>query len=332
MNNITLIIPFNNETLDICNLLNEIGNWTLYPDEIIVVNSSDKQANSEILNFNSFFATKNIIFKVINAPNSYPGRSRNTGITQSESKFVCFLDAKTIPENDWLESGINLLKSKELKLVWGKTFFQAKTRLEKNIRTSTYGLKPLNTLPGSIMRREVFNSVGLFVNDVRAGEDGDWISRIRLHNINTKPGERHVHYSGLINMSIIDLLKKWFRNYYACTKLPHVQSHKDIYFYFISLLLILIAFNWNNLSYDSTISGWNTESFLYIPNITKVSMALVFFPYFLYRAFYLPIQKGQKFSNLIYGNFAFVFLISLMLDITKSLAFLFGRLQTFLKR
>ena len=332
MNNITLIIPFNDEIEDICNLLNKLENWTLYPDEIILINSSKKETNNEIQNFHPIFANKNIEFRVINAPNSYPGKSRNTGINQSESKLVCFLDAKTIPEDDWLESGINQLKSKELKIVWGKTFFQAETFLEKNIRASTYGLIPLNTLPGSIMKREVFNSAGLFVNDVRAGEDGDWMSRIKLHNITTEPGKRFVNYSGLINMSILDLLKKWFRNYYACTKLPHVQSHKDIYFYFISLFLILIAFNWNNLSYDAAISGWNTESFLYIPNITKLSIVLVFFPYFLYRAFYLPIQKGQKFSNLIYGNFVIIFFISLMLDITKSFAFLFGRLQTFFNR
>ena len=60
MNNITLIIPFNDEIEDICNLLNKLENWTLYPDEIILINSSKKETNNEIQNFHPIFANKNI--------------------------------------------------------------------------------------------------------------------------------------------------------------------------------------------------------------------------------------------------------------------------------
>ena len=51
------------------------------------------------------------------------------------------------------------------------------------IRAATYGSLPLRTLPGSIVHKEIFNTCGLLVGSVRAGEDGDWMRRVNLHKL-----------------------------------------------------------------------------------------------------------------------------------------------------
>ena len=94
---------------------------------------------------------------------------------------------------------------------------------------------------------------------VRAGEDGTELAELKLQ-INYSNSPEILIYQGSKVMDFLSLIKEWFRNYLASTQLPHLKAHKDIYFYFIGFALLLLAFNWNNLSYDPNISGWNTEA------------------------------------------------------------------------
>ena len=66
------------------------------------------------------------------------------------------------------------------------------------VRDSIYGLNPIRTIPGSIIRKNVFYRVGQFLEDVRTGEDSEWMNRTKYLNlVSIDSGERSAHYYGL---------------------------------------------------------------------------------------------------------------------------------------
>jgi len=330
MKNTSLIIPFFDEYKELQLLLDSIPDWSLLPNEIIVVNTSNFDKNLIIKAYENKFNDINIQLKILEHEGAYPGCARNHGIKSASFEYIAFLDAKTLPDKKWLENGVRQLKENDVGVSFGQTQYQATSILEKNIRSSTYGNKPLRTLPGSIIKKDVFNHIGTFVEHVRAGEDGDWFSRVKLHKEAYIENEKLLSYSGLKNIQIITLFKKWYRNYLSSTQLPHLKAHKDIYFYFMGFLLLLLAFNWNNLSYDPNISGWNTKSIFYIPNVTKTIFAILMVIYVLTRAIILPMKKGVRITEIFPLNFVVILSISIILDSIKICAFLFGRFRNIL--
>jgi len=328
---VSLIIPFNGEYESLLKIIGGVRFWVYKPSEIIIVNTELDTNQSLRLEIKRIIDNDNISLKIIEDPGSFPGRARNVAIEQSTHQLIAFLDSKTLPSKLWLSESLKMIQINSFDLIWGSTCYEANTFLEKAIKYSTYGSNPLRTLPGSLIKRKVFTKAGFFLESIRAGEDGDWIARVVLHEINTSDSEQSLIYNSLLGSNLSSIAKKWFRNYYISARLSHLRNQKDIYFYFISVVLILIAYNWNNLSYDPSISGWNLESIFYIPNITTISLFVIISCYFIFRCFLFPIYKGVTIKEIIYKLPAIIF-ISLMLDIIKSAAFFTGRLNNFIKR
>jgi glycosyltransferase involved in cell wall biosynthesis len=330
-NKITIIIPYLNELDSLSSILMDVPQWTKYPNTILIVNTNTSELSID-KNILASLNNLSVKIKIIDCPNAFPGRARNQGLNFANDEYVAFLDTQTKPEKIWLNDGINLLNKSDVSIVWGSTEFSANSYFEKAIRASTYGKKPLRTLPGTILRSRVIPVIGHFIENVRAGEDADWMRRAETHNLSTTSNFSLLEYSGLEGIKLKSLIKKWYRNYHSAANLPYIRAHKDIYFYFISIFLILLAFNWNSLSYDSNISGWNISALVYLPNITKIMTGTIGLVYILFRIIYLPLKKGvgaQFFFNPF--NFFIVLTISFILDITKFIAFIHARISKICK-
>lgn len=322
---ISLVIPLKNSFQELDQLLQSMFSWTKLPKEILIIESA---TSPHILSqdFQEFCKQKNIFIKHIHEPNLFPGHARNIGISNSLYENIAFLDALTMPPKDWLEKNFELLSKQDTGGVWGSTIYIASSSREKIIRASTYGANPVKTLPGSIFKKNTFNKLGLFIESVRAGEDGDIFHRIEMHNIQMTNPSVSISYLGLHKISYIDVIKKWHRNYLYSAKLPHFRAHKDLYFYALSGLLIFTAFNWNQIfSYDPYIGGWNTDSVFYFPNITKISIVFIISTYTFLRGIVMPLKKGVRLSFLLPVNFIKIVLFSGCLDLTKSFTFLKAR-------
>jgi len=319
---ISLIIPSYNDKKKLLKLLNSINNWNVYPDEIIVIDSSKKKLLIP-KDLQNFIKKQNIRLSIIYKNNLYPGNARNIGINYSTNSMLAFLDTSTLPNSKWLQSGLEIMRKDNPEGVWGNTYYQADTYISKLIRASTVGTTPIKTFPGSILKKNIFNKCGLFIEYVRAGEDGDWRSRLELHKINMSNSKEPLMYDKFNSMSISFLLKKWFRNYTYSSKLPFLRAHKDIYYYIVSLILIFFAYNWNNV-----FASWDEESFFYIPNITKISASLILISYFITRGVLIPKKKGVNLNFLFPINFIFVFFVSALLDVVKVSAFFFSKFNT----
>lgn len=322
--NISLIIPFK-EAKSLIPFLQMIKLWDSYPSEIIIICSAvSKPDNPD--DFVNFCKKNNIIFNLFHSPLCFPGEARNIGVSKSQFPNIAFLDSKTIPENSWLRLGYEALTAAEFRIVWGSTIFQATSFKAKVIRSSTYGVSPVKTLPGSILAKDTFNLIGGFIGWSRAGEDADWMARAELHRINSVSNSTLLTYSALEKYSYKEILIKWFRNYVYTSKLPYFRPHKNIYFYGLSLLSIFLAYNWNAYFAD-----WDMASNYYVPNITKSISSLLLISYFVLRCLIRPYLRGERSIGFLIISFIPSAFFSLLIDIVKVLAFLSSKNKTLFK-
>ncbi len=317
---ITLIIPHQNQRNLLVSLLGSIPAWTILPDEIIIVDSSYQRLECEE-NFLFFCNQKNISFQIIEKKSIFPGHARNLGIQSSKNDLIAFLDVQTVPSKFWLQITFEQFKPSDAIFVRGSTLYAAETVKEKIIVAATFGFKALKTLPGSLIHKKVFFKCGLFIDNVRAGEDGDWMSRSLLHKIPLVESAEKITYVGLKNISFTDIIKKWYRNYKYTHHLPFFQKHKELYFYLGSILIIIAAQNWNWIAV--AIAGGD----VFIPHITKIIALSILILYFVTRVIFLPIKKG---AGLLLINPVFlvgIFFLSTLLDFAKISAFVNGNIS-----
>ena len=88
---------------------------------------------------------------------------------------------------------------------------------------------------------------------------------------------------------------------------------------FIFFIILYTAFYWNFV-----IAGWDVDSYLYIPHITKAYILCVFAASFLYRGIYLPLKLGTNYRFLFPKNWLIIGLMGLSLDLAKAPGIIFG--------
>ena len=319
---VSLIIPFKSDKSEkekLFTLLRGISNWKAVPNEIIIINT-DQEKLSFPSDIELFTEQGNINFCIFHQKKTYPGHARNIGICNASNSLLAFLDTSTHPSNDWLLNGLDIINAHNCEGVWGKTKYQAEKFLSKIFRASTYGEKPIQTLPGSILHKNIFKKCGLFVESTRAGEDGDFMSRAKLHNVNISESESFLNYDKLDKISFKEIIKKWYRNHSHAASMPYLRAHKDTYFYGISFLAIIIAYNWNRV-FDPT----GIENELFIPNVTKISVLIIFLAYLFIRGVLLPIKKGTPLKFIFPLNLILISFMSFFLDLTKTIAFVYSK-------
>ena len=263
---ISVLIPTRDDRQSLEKVLTGINNQTLLPKETVIVDSSTNEGIK-------VFIEKYVDTVPINyhrEKRAYPGKARNIGANLASGKWIAFLDSKTVPEKDWLERYQHLIQAYHTDVVFGVTQFDAVSPFQKTLRSATYGKIGHHTVPGTLIKKEVFIDSRGFLEHVRMGEDIEWRERLMKKNIKIhKPEEPIVTYTGLPD-NFSSTLKKYLTSAYHTAQLNILRNVKDAY---LSLLLILSAIilpKWNYL-----IGGWDTNP-LFIPHITKIYlMALV---------------------------------------------------------
>jgi glycosyltransferase involved in cell wall biosynthesis len=312
-NKISIIIPSNHSHNELKKVINSIIQQTIKPIEIVLVDSSLDGGNipSDI---KIMCEEKKIELVYKYHKNAMPGYARNIGITISKGDILAFLDVKTMPLPYWLEESLFLLKNdSNIDGVWGATYFLANNKFEKIVRDGFFGILSRKTLPGTVLKRDVIKRAGHFVDWVRAGEDTDWMLRVKLLKINIiQKKDILIEYEGLIGINLKQIILKWYRNYSSSRELPHLFPLKLIIWLILYPLLIVIAFNWNYL-----IADWRIESPLYINHITKIVVFLPILFYTFTRGLIIPIIRGIKIWDLLPLRFILIMMICFIADIIK---------------
>ncbi len=115
-----------------------------------------------------------------------PYAARNRALEQARGEIIAFTDSDCEPEPDWLERGSDRLSEGSADLVAGEVQFSYSGRqtaaerydslinLEMRHNVETRGVAKTGNL---FVRKEVFDRIGPFREDVRSGGDVEWTGR-----------------------------------------------------------------------------------------------------------------------------------------------------------
>ena len=180
----------------------------------------------------------------------------------------------------------------------------------------------MNTLPGSIFKKNIVDKVGKFNSVSRAGDDTDWLRRLKEKKYKILNAKKPVYYKGLFESSFISIIKKWFRNYFYYINFPHLIIQKYLYVLILFLGSFLFVFNWNYSSLCLLVDFCNPEiSGIVFPHITKLFLFFCIILYIVFRGIYLPYKKNIKLNFIFPLNFILITLFSFILDFVKMMTF-----------
>ena len=291
-------------------LLDSLLNQTFKKFEIVFVNSNCNESD-EIEKKISQYSTLDI--NIVSTMPLCPGDARNLGVLKANSNLVAFLDVRTIPARDWLEKITDFKLKFNHDIVLGKFVCKTNNIFQELVKSATFGNYASDSLPGSLLSKDLFNDIGGFIQGARSGEDEEWLERV--HNSQYSIGRIDyptLSYYGLPK-NAIDLVKKWF--FYSIKSAPInvAQSQKGAYFFLMFLFLIYFFLNWN---YIFTNDQWD-ESPYFVPHINKIVWGIFFFIYFLISGFFMPLQRGVTRDFLFPYNWLKLSLVGLMIDLSK---------------
>jgi len=296
--NISVIIPFNDSKEALRKALQSLIYQTLRPNEIIIVNSTKSDDSQAVIN--EFINSIDII--VHHEDYAYPGKARNIGVSIANNDWIAFLDVQTTPDPAWLENVYKMSTEHKYDCVLGLTRVDASSYFQRMLRAASYGRVDYPTIPGSIMKKNIFNTVGGFNENVRAGEDIEWRERLEKQGILVGiPEASLLNYKGLKN-DVRSVIKKYFIAAYHTAHIDIQSNTKSIYFSIFIVFFSIIIIKWNY------IIGWNEESLFFIPHITKIYLLCISLFLILYHIFNYFIKK-IKINETILNMLKIIFII-----------------------
>lgn len=187
MPKVTVVIPAYNAMTYLPETLDSILNQTFTDFEVLIVNDG---STDQIAAWAAEISDTRV--KVISQENQGLPGARNTGITHAKGEFVAFLDADDLWESTKLKKQVDCLDSKpEVGLVYTWTLLvdqQGKstgTVTASHVEGNVWEKLLLGDVVGSgssaMIRRNCFETVGLFDTELSSIEDCDMWVRIAAH-------------------------------------------------------------------------------------------------------------------------------------------------------
>jgi len=282
---ISVVIPVQNNEEHLLAVFHGVDNQSLPSMEIVIVDSSSDNKISNLINeWNGAIPIKHIKIDT-----SYPGDARNIGVKIAKMEWIAFLDSTTVPEHDWLERCVEMAIEKKADFVRGLTLFEADTYFSKLLRAAAYGCSPYGTLPGSIMKKEVFEKSGGFISSIRSSEDIEWIERIKTFGVKTDTVKYPVtKYYGLPG-DLWSAVKKYFKFAMATARTEVLKGQKKLYLSVLLILFTILTYKWNKFA-----TGWDENNILYVPHITKIYLVSLVVLYVVFKGFLGPWNRKVK--------------------------------------
>ena len=180
---ISVIIPVYNAEKYVAEAIQSVLNQSIDPYEIIAVDDGSTDGSAEEI---EKFAPK---VNLIKQENKGISGARNKGVLASNGSFIAFLDADDIWTEDHLEL---LLKPFEEKNNVGLVIGHVEQFTDSDCnKKHTYVEPGKKLLPGyvagaSLIKKDLFEKIGLFNDELTLAEYIDWFSRVKDSGISTR--------------------------------------------------------------------------------------------------------------------------------------------------
>lgn len=175
---ISCIVPVYNGERFLAEALQSILDQTYQSLEVLVVDDGSTDGSAEVVDR---FAGR---VTCIHQTNGGPASARNTGVRAAAGAYLAFLDADDLWHAEKLQRQLARFRQRpdlELSLTYKRTFWVEAMRHEQQ-RLLDQGHPFADDHPGYVcqtmlMPRSTYDRVGPFNEDLRIGEDTDWILR-----------------------------------------------------------------------------------------------------------------------------------------------------------
>ena len=307
MIDISVVIPYYNESSTIATTLGLIGGQSYKPKEVIFVNSSSTDSSSGIIDLwiESQVDNNKVRYLNINSGSATPSSSKNIGIKNSNYEWIAFMDCGLVFSKNWIEELVRQLKKYDFKpnIVSGVCRLHGYTTFDMCAVAHTYGVGTNRVcIPGSIVNRAVFDSTGLFLDNMRASYDRAWQKKTRDKSIyRITPDTNNVSYIGInFSESIINLFRKIVL--YSKPAVKVKKYYTPIIYIFVALLLVPVLIS-------SVFYG-----------------GVILLCYVIVRGYFLPLYKSNDKISVIKSIKSILLLpfIGMVIDIARICGYLLG--------
>jgi len=274
---VSIIVPAKNEEKNILKCVESLLDINYENKEIIIVNDGSTDRTAKIL---VSFAEK---IKIINTKGIGPSKARNMAIENAKGQYIAFTDADCIVDRNWIDEllkgfisdnvygvgGSQLSPKDESK--FGKyvsSFFEAFGFVSDYIHQGEkINCVDHNPTCNVIYRREIFDLVGKFREDLWPCEDLEFDIRVRDKGylLTNNPKAIIYHYRP---STFNGFLKMMYRYGKAHSKLNLIHGFCQPIHFLPLVIFILLIFN--------VMLYKNNTNILYILDITLILIGLFF--------------------------------------------------------
>lgn len=184
---VSVVIPTHNRKGKVLEAITSALDQKLDNIEILVVDDGSTDGTAEYLK------SLNLPITIITKPNGGVSNARNTGIKAAKGKYVAFLDSDDLWLPGKLEAQVNYLESHpDIPLVYtdqylnidgqnlDKTRFQRDAPKDNMLLSAFVDFTPIHTSTVMI-RRDLFEELGMFSEELHVHEDSELWNRISNH-------------------------------------------------------------------------------------------------------------------------------------------------------
>lgn len=186
---ISVVIPMYNSSQTIVRVLDSIKNQTRIDlvHEIIVVNDGSTDNTLQIV---EQYKTnnQNLPLKIVSKKNGGVSSARNLGISLSTQEWIALLDSDDMWHSDKIEKQVNEIKKNNNIVAIGGNRDQEIVRTGKKISDNLYRIDCKSYLKKNwphtstlLIKKEVFDKVGMFDETMTHAEDGNLFMRIAYY-------------------------------------------------------------------------------------------------------------------------------------------------------
>jgi glycosyltransferase involved in cell wall biosynthesis len=174
---ISVVVPVRNEEDSVRTLIEGLLAQTLRPREIVITDGGSNDATRDII---EEFISAGAPVKLIREAAALPGRGRNIGVRNAKYGWIAFTDAGNRPDPEWLANlAAKIVDGSEVDVVYGSyepvvdSFFRECAALAYvPLASEVEGtLARSRFIASALMRRQVWEAVGGFPENLRSGED-----------------------------------------------------------------------------------------------------------------------------------------------------------------
>ena len=249
---ISVVIPLYNKAQSICATLQSVCAQTYMDLECIVVDDGSTDGSANVVkNYVRTLDIEDCKFKILSQENSGVSAARNRGIQEAKGEYIALLDADDQWDPHYLEEQVRMIHDFPDAAMWGINFAELSEgklirKLETGLPEGYRGyVENYFAIPGRIsdlycsssvvIRREVFDRVGMFDERIRYSEDIDMWYRI-IANYPVAFYDRYMvwYFYDAENraMNRTRLLKDWLP-YYADKYKDPLFSHDRVFYRWI---------------------------------------------------------------------------------------------------